>query len=77
MAAIVTQSASADERDDREDGARTPSVIEVAAARQAQVQAQSRLARGHDEAAVRPSIWPGMVAVLLAVISAIAVWMVS
>jgi hypothetical protein len=77
MAAIVTQSASADERDDREDGAGTPSVIEVAAARQAQVQEQSRLARRHEEAAAGSSIWPGMVAVLLAVISAIAVWMVS
>jgi hypothetical protein len=52
-------------------------VMEVAAARQAQVQEQPRLARGHEEAAAGSSIWPGMVAVLLAVISAIAVWMVS
>jgi hypothetical protein len=71
------QSVSADERDDREDGAGTPSVMEVAAARQAQVQVQSGLARRHEEAASGSSMWPGVVAVLLAVISAIAVWMVS
>lgn len=80
---MMTQSAaSADERDDEEDGAGTsrdmPSQMEIIAARQAQAQAHhDRAAPGHEGAASGQSLWVGIIATVVAVASAIAVWMVS